>query len=427
MIEVKPFKGILYNSEKISNFSQVMAPPYDVISKQDQERYIKSHPCNIAHLDKGLDLPNDTPEYNKYTRASNYLNNWLEEGYLTLDQRPSFYAYQKIYNIDNIPKILAGFIGLLRLEDFSSQRILPHEKTHHKPIEDRLNLLSHCRAHLSPVFSLYQDYHQEIPKIINDFIEKKPPFIDLIFEDCIRHKVWKISDQETMENIQKAMKDKKIFIADGHHRYQTALNYQRQLINQISPDSPENFIMMYFTNILNEGLTILPTHRLISSNLELNSLKDKIKEYFHLEDCFSLLALSQRLREKENSNYIFGLFGEDKFYLLTLKDPQLIDKLSPQDQPWALNHLAVSVLQHIFIQNILHIKEEEVEHKIGYTRSMEEAVKLIKEGRYQLGLFLTPTKIAEVEKISNLGGLMPQKSTYFYPKLLTGLVMYKFN
>lgn len=432
MLEIKPFKGIRYNMEKIPNLSQVMAPPYDVISKEDQERYHNKHPCNIIHIDKGLDLPEDTETNNKYTKAADYLNTWLKKEYLIQDQKPSFYIYQKIYTIDNIQKEVTGFIGLMKLEEFSSQKILPHERTHDKPIKDRLSLLTNCKTHVSQIFSLYQDHNQYIPNLITSIIEKRMPFIDITFEDQVRHKVWRVTDKKTISNIQEDMKYKKIFIADGHHRYQTALNYKRQLENEgikIGDDDPRNYILMYFTNILNKGLTIFPTHRLIQNlnGLEFDSLKEKIKEYFHIENYPHLLSLSQKLKEKEDSNHTFGLFAEDKFYLITLKNLNLINELSPNNQPSQLNQLAVSVLQYTLIQNVLGIKEEEIEHKVSYNRSKEEAVKLIKEGKYKLALFLTPTKIEEVEEIAHLGVLMPQKSTYFYPKLLTGLVLYKIS
>ncbi|MDI6785988.1 MAG: DUF1015 domain-containing protein [bacterium] len=431
MLEVKPFKGIVYNQEKISDLTQVVAPPYDVISKKDQGRYHNNHPFNIIHIDKGIDLHNDNNINNKYTRATTYLKKWLKEKYLTQDRKPYFYIYQKVYTIDNIQKEVTGFIGLMKLEEFSSQKILPHERTHSKPIKDRLSLLSNCKAHISQIFSLYQD--QDIPDLINNFIENKAPFIDIIFEDQIRHKVWRINNEETIRKIQEGMKNKKIFIADGHHRYQTALNYKKQLENEgieINDNDPRNYIMSYFTNILNKGLTILPTHRLIFNfnGMEFNSIRNTIKKYFHIESCPHLPSLSHKLKENEGSNHIFGLFAENEFYLLTLKNLNLIDRLSPKEQPPQLNHLAVSVLQHTLIHNVLGIKEEEeMEQKISYARSKEEAVNLVKEGKYKLALFVTPTKIEEVEKIAYLGVLMPQKSTYFYPKLLTGLVMYKLD
>lgn len=430
MLEIKPFKGIVYNQNKISNLAQVMAPPYDIIFPEDQERYHYNHPYNIIHIDKGLDFPDDHDGNNKYTRAANYLDKWLKEEYLIQDQKPCFYIYQEVYTVDNIQKEIISFIGLMKLEEFSSQKILPHERTYEKPIKDRLNLLSNCKAHISQIFSLYQDHKEDIPNLINDFLKEKTPFIDLTFEDQVRHKVWRISDEKTIRKIQENMKDKKVLIADGHHRYQTALNYKKQLENEgirITDNDSRNYIMMCFTNISNRGLTIFPTHRLLQdlNGIDFSSIKDKIKKHFYIENCFHSHLLFQKLKENEGFNHIFGLYMENKFYLLTLKDIDLINKVSPKDQPFQLNQLAVSVLQHVLIHHTLGIKEEEIEHKINYTRSKEEAIKQVKEQKCKLALFISPTKIEEVEEIARLKVLMPQKSTYFYPKLLTGLVMYK--
>ena len=426
MAVIKPFKGIRYNKEKIQNLGKVVSPPYDVISEQEKRNYLNSSPYNITRLI----LPDSDGENDKYRSARNLLNHWLESDILSRENEQSIYIYQQIFNIDGDDITRTGFICLLKLEDFKTGAVLPHEKTLSAPKEDRLKLMNACKANLSQIFGLYQDTNHTIFQILKKYTSKSP-IIDVTDTKEEGHKLWAVSDKDDISTIVNAIQNEKVFIADGHHRYETALNYKKKLSKTNSNhtgNEPYNFIMMYLCGMDDSGLVVFPTHRLLKDMPEFDksAFKQNLSAYFDViqtnkKDLFKYM-------EKNIDKHVFGLYmgrgntSKEEFYVLKNKG---LKPLVQENIPEAWKELDVAILHKVIIEKILGITEEEVKRQknIKYVSDKEEAISCLDNENYQVVLFLNPTKLSQIKEISLQGKVMPQKSTYFYPKLLTGLVM----
>jgi len=419
MVIIKPFRGARYNKEKIHDLQKVVSPPYDVISEQEKRDYLNSSPYNIIRLI----LPDPDGENDKYSSARNLLNNWLESDIISRENEPSIYIYQQIFSINGDDITRTGFICLLKLEDFKTGTVLPHEKTLSAPKEDRLKLMSACKANLSQIFGLYQDTKYTISQILKKHTSCSP-IIDITDTKGEKHKLWAVMNNDDINAIVNAMQDKKVFIADGHHRYETALNYKRKLVETNSShtgNEPYNFIMMYLCAMDDSGLVVFPTHRLLKDLPEFNksAFRQNLSTYFDVvrtdkKDLFEYM-------EKNIDKHVFGLYmGKGEFYALSLKNKGF-------HIPDAWKELDVAILHKVIIENVLGITNEEVklQKNIKYTADSEEGIRQIDNGSYELLLFLNSTKLSQIKDISLKSEVMPQKSTYFYPKLLTGLVINK--
>ncbi|MEK6545084.1 MAG: DUF1015 domain-containing protein [Nitrospinota bacterium] len=455
MAYILPFKGIIYNSEKIKEIRDVVAPPYDVISPEEQDRLYKRLKNNVVRLILGKESENDEPANNRYTRARDYLENWQRDSILIKDNFPSIYIYAQEYHMGEAEgfekKKRVGFIALSKLEDFGEGGIHPHENTLSKPKEDRLMLIRACNTNFSPIFGLFTDKTKRIDSVFNDYM-KQFPLYDLIDDAGVRHTLWAIRERRAIEIIIKEMADKQIFIADGHHRYETAINYRNEMRKKSttppSPslhggrvrdgDKPYNFVMMYFTNTVSEGLSILPIHRLVSnlSNFDKKKIVEKTGKFFNIEKLSfnesDEKAIRKRLfsdmKERGEKEHIFGMYlGDDDYILLTLKDEDVLDKLITNSRHPSWKKLNVTILHTILIEKVLGISEKNLaeQKNITYTINTREAINGVKDGKYQMALFLNSTRIEDVQAVATTGEKMPQKSTFFYPKLITGLVMNK--
>ncbi|MBU0477071.1 DUF1015 domain-containing protein [bacterium] len=422
MAIIKPFRGIRYNKEKIQNLENVVSPPYDVIPEQEKRDYLNSSPYNIIRLI----LPESDGENDKYNSARNLLNQWLSSDIIKRDECLSIYIYQQIFSIDGEDIIRTGFICLLKLEEFKHGTILPHEKTLSAPKEDRLRLMNACKANLSQIFGLYQDTNHTISQILKKYTSDSP-IIDITDIKGEKHKLWAVRDKNDIAAITSVLKNKKVFIADGHHRYETALNYKKKLAETNSAhtgNEPYNFIMTYLCEMNDSGLVVLPTHRLIKDlpAFRKEAFKQNLSTYFDViqtnkKDLFKYM-------EKNKDKHVFGLYmGKGEFYALSLNKG--FQPFVQENIPDAWKELDVAILHKVIIENILGITEEEVKSQknIKYVSDKEEGIRQIDNGSYELLLFLNPTKLSQIKDISLKGEVMPQKSTYFYPKLLTGLVI----
>lgn len=445
MAYILPFKGIIYNSEKIKDIRDVVAPPYDVISPEEQDRLYKRHKNNVVRLILGKDSENDDPANNRYTRARDYLESWQRDSILIKDNFPSIYIYAQEYHMGEAEgfekKKRVGFIALSKLEDFGEGGIYPHENTLSKPKEDRLMLIRACNTNFSPIFGLFTDKTKRIDSVFNDYM-RQPPLYDLVDDIGVRHTLWVISEKRVIEIIIKEMAYKQIFIADGHHRYETAINYRNEMRSRskaFTGNEPYNFVMMYFTNTVSGGLSILPTHRLINNltNFNKETIIEKIREFFDIE-IFSFsndkeekktrLKLFSEMKERGERTKVFGMYcGNSSYLLLTLKDEGILNEFIMDSRPAIWKRLDVIVLHTLLIESVLGIGEKSLaeQKNITYTINTIEAIKGVREGKYQMVLFLNPTRIEDVQTVATAGEKMPQKSTFFYPKLITGLVMNK--
>jgi uncharacterized protein (DUF1015 family) len=447
--EILPFYGIFYNNSKIKDYASVLTQPYDKITPEMQQEYYKRHPYNLVRITKGKDLKADNHNYNKYTRAGVYFNEWQKRKILVQDKKRAVYAYYQEYqppgaNKDET-KIRKGVIALMRLKDFGRGGVHPHEKTLLKPKQDRLNLMHQVGGSTGQIFMLYSDPKLIINSALDNITDRRKPDVDLIDDYGVVNKLWKITEPKIIRHIQNTIRGKEVFIADGHHRYETAINYRDEMralgLKCIGNESYENR-MMTFINMDDKGLTILPTHRLIFGlkNFSFDSLLKKLKPYFWSneypwvsqgEEKFSRADLLEDIKMTGATAHTFGLAvaGIKKYYMFTLKNDKIMDKIVTDTHSPIWKRLDVTILHSFILEKILSITKEQVEQeeKVNYIRSFDEAIDNIRRGKYQMAFLLNPTKIEEVKKVSLQGERMPQKSTDFYPKLLSGIVISKIN
>ncbi|MBA3060514.1 MAG: DUF1015 domain-containing protein [Nitrospirae bacterium] len=404
MAEIIPFKGVLYNMSKVSG-EDVIAPPYDIIEPEYKEKLYSKSPYNIVRIDFGKELEGDNELQNKHTRAANNLNSWLKDGILHGSKTPAFYAYEVEYKVKEKTKKLRGFFSLVRLEELG-KGVYPHECTHSKPKADRLNLLRTCRANISPIFSLYNSPEKKASEIISRVMLQKP-YMKAKDSDGAIHRLWVVEAEKDIKTTQNDLKGKPVFIADGHHRYETALEFKKEMNRSGGWD----YVLMFLANMSDEGLTILPAHRLVK-NLSENSL-DILSGYFAIEILSSQDDITGALSE---CGHAIGFChrNSDNLYLLRHKGSGL-ENINP-----ALKELDVTILHELIFKKLLNISEVTYEMDAAETRDM------VRKGIYDAAFFLNPTGVKDVERVALSGERMPPKSTYFYPKLLTGMVIYKF-
>ena len=422
MAVVIPFKGILFNPEKV-DVSTTMAPPYDIVTHDLKNELYKKSSCNIIRIDFGKDKDGDNEDENRYTRASKFFSDWLAEGILFRDPEPSFYCYEIRYEIHGEKKTTRGFLGVVRIEEIGKGSVHPHEMTYSKPKSDRLNILKYCSANTSPIFSMYSSEEKLASSILED-ISAGTPFIQADDGDCFQHCLWRISDTASIESIRQEMSGKDIFIADGHHRYETALAFKKEMEKagvSNTGDEPFNYVMMFLSNMEEDGLTLLPTHRIVEIDSDIY-IKETLGKHFEIrkmssEGISEERARSRMFQEMQQNVHTFGMFltNADTYYTLSFNSSGL-----EADLPDCLKNLDVTVLHKRIFEELLKIKHYE------YEMDPDIAVERAKKGSFEAVFFLNSTKIRDVKEVALAGHRMPPKSTYFYPKLLTGMVLYRF-
>jgi uncharacterized protein (DUF1015 family) len=439
--EIKSFKGILYNKDLITNLSLVIAPPYDVISPIEQEHLYEQSIYNIVRLIKGKEFPEDNGKDNTYTRANQYFQKWLMEKLLVEDLDEAIYACQDEYKLqDGTRKIRKGFFALFRLQDFGSGAIYPHERTLTGPKENRFRLMQACSANFSPIFSLYSDPERKVEQVMEG-VFSYPPEIRILSQERILHRLWKITNPVSCRKIIEAMEGQEIFIADGHHRYETALNYQRFMREKYGlkeKTQSYDYCLMYFTNSEDEGLSILPYHRAVK-NLSwdlFDNMETSLKPWFDIKTFrFDGIAVREASARKDLMRQMarmgvnrpaFGLYmGKQRYYLLTLKHNVEIEEIVSGEGSEALKHLDVNILHALILEKILGISSNDFEKKgtLVFESDMVKALSLVNINACQAAFLVNPTRIEQVKNVALKGEKMPQKSTFFYPKLPSGLII----
>ncbi|MFH1045712.1 MAG: DUF1015 domain-containing protein [Candidatus Omnitrophota bacterium] len=412
MPEIRPFRGVCYNLEKVGSIGKVVTEPYDVISPQQQEAYYQLHPNNVIQLILGKRFPGDTDRDNQYTRARKIFKDWQKEKVLLRDQAESIYIYTQTYTSALGQKTRTGFVALMKLEDFAKNAVLPHENTFAHPVQDRSTLLKTVRANLSPIFALFGDPKLAITTLLKRYTKAEAP-IFCFEKDGVTHRLWRLSDKKSIAAIKRALKDKQIFIADGHHRYEAALSNKKDY----------NYVMTYFTATTDPGLTILPTHRVVKIN-EQQKIPTLIKHlqknftFRHFSAAEELLSFLEQAPQRQS---VFGVYakGEGFFSLMLTKNPPA--KKLAQKNHFVRDNLDAAILHREILgkNSGLTLAEDD----ILYTRDSKEAVQLVQSNKYQLAFFLRPPTIEQVTKVARAGERMPHKTTYFYPKVFSGLVI----
>lgn len=439
MAKVIPFQGLRYNTEKFKDLDAVTAPPYDIISPAEQQALYNKDEYNVIRLDYGMDFVSDDEKNNRYTRSAAYLEKWIAEQQLKFDEKPAFYIYEQIFSLgkENPFHSLKGIIGLVQLEEFSKKVVLPHEKTISKAKEDRLKLMQATAANMSQVYSLYMDDDKAIARLLEEQCDSAPD-LTFVTEENITQNVWIVTDDALTGRISELFAEKQVFIADGHHRYETALNYRRMRHAEDGTQEGTqsyDYVMMMLVSMNDGGLFVFPTHRMVrglesfDEVLLVGALTEEFavsKIYFTEGDYAEIIA--DRLANTVDET-LFGLYtGQNYYYLLKLKDIQSIDEVITGKSN-AFKHLDVTVLHKLILEKHMGIDEENMKNQknLVYTRDDHEAIAAVQNGEFDCVFFINPTKVSEIKEIAQANEKMPQKSTYFWPKLVTGIVMNKFR
>jgi uncharacterized protein (DUF1015 family) len=421
MPEIIPFRAVRYNQGLI-HLDEVVAPPYDVISPEQQQMLYERNPHNVVRLILGR-------EEDRYGAAAKHLEEWMGQSILTRDEKPALYVLWQTFDVGKSKSVTRkGFIALCRLEEFDARVILPHEKTLAEPREDRFKLFKATNSNFSQVFSLYSDPEHEIDLVLNG-LTNSPPAADVVFED-VQSRLWEIRDADAIRRIQHLMQSKQALIADGHHRYETALAY-RDFKRSQNPNyngrELYNYVMMFFTNVDDHGLVIFPTHRVVHSLEPFNpkSFLQKLEKNFLLREYNDRESLITALSASPVRSFGLTMRGVQGLHLLTLKPTVSVNDLVADDLPREVKGLDVTVLHAAVLRDILGISYEAQEKKrnLDYVREASEACQMVNNGQAQLAVLMNATRIEQVRSVAKAGHTMPQKSTYFYPKLLSGLVL----
>jgi uncharacterized protein (DUF1015 family) len=419
MPEIIPFKGILYNPELLKDADGLICPPYDVISPAFQQQLYNRSPFNAIRLELPME---DDP----YTAAALLLGEWLQAGKLQHDTVPAIYPYLQTFDdVDGVSHTRCGFFAAMRLYDFAERKVLPHEKTLSGPKADRLNLFRKTKTNISSIFGLYADKSKTADRVMNSFAEANEPVIDAEFQG-VRNRMWRITEPELVAQFQQTLQERAVYIADGHHRYDTGVNYrnERAAANPShTGDEPYNFILTYLANIHDEGLLIFPIHRLVHTlaGFDRTALRAALEEHFTLTDLRDRVEL-KRFFEQEPSNYTYGVVTPGSVVGITLKSE--LQTLVDPSRPEALKDLGLVLLHDYILGKLLGISQEAMakQSNLLYVHDDREVFDAVESGKVQLGFVVKPTTVGQVLAVSETGEVMPQKSTFFYPKIMTGLV-----
>ncbi|MBF0554326.1 MAG: DUF1015 domain-containing protein [Nitrospirae bacterium] len=405
MTEAIPFRGLLYDPEKVSMYD-VTAPPYDIITGDMLQKLYNRGPYNIARVDCGLETSPDGGNLTKYLLASESLRAWINEGIIKFGDRPAYYLYETVYELENKKKTMRGIFAAVKLFQ-PGKGIYPHEMTHSKPKEDRFNLLRICRANTSPIFSIYNNPAMKTAEVLGNTLKEKP-YLEFTDDDAVVHKCWIVNDAALIETIQNGLRGRDIFIADGHHRYETALRYQNLMKEGAGgSDAAYNYVLMLLVNVADDGITIKPTHRLLSGLPE--SALEILKTQF---DVTRLTPGTDILKAIENKSHTFGmLLRGGQFYTLQYKG----------ETPPGVLGIDVIILHEIIFKKLYNVSE------FGYDMDMAKTIAKVEDGHYEAAFFLNPTRVEDIELVARAGLRMPPKSTYFYPKIPTGIVINYFD
>ncbi len=440
MAEIRPFRGILYNREAVGELAEVVAPPYDVISAGSAEKYFARHERNIIRLILGKGSQDSAERMSLYQQAAQVFDSWLDEGVLRQDIHPAIYVYSQRYSLsDGSSRERFGFITRLKLEDFDKGVVMPHEFTFNRPREDRLNLLRACRSNFDQIFCVYPDPQKKVDGALVDVADTEEETFCLVDEEGIVNRLWTVVDQDAIAFILEQMADKKVLLADGHHRYEAALAYRDEMRRAGEGGKAAEYMMAYMVNMYAPGLSILPYHRIVEGLKELNVLKllQTLSDRFLLKEVKSLPGepssqTLKRLLERElesecREGKAFGMYGREcGFWILR----SMRDERDQEDLPIAdhiLGELDVSILHQQVIIPLLGTDSRKTGEAGGirYTSDPYEALAAVERSESDAAFFLNPADIDEIMAIAGAGGRMPQKSTYFYPKPITGMVINK--
>ena len=417
---VEPLQGLLYDPHAVGEISKVVAPPYDIIGEAQQRGLYESSPYNIVRLELGRDT-------DRYAAAKATLDEWKAAGVLRRAPRPAIYLYTQRFKVESKSFSRTGFVVRFRLEEFAPGRILPHEKTFPAAKEDRLKLLTATRTNISSIFGLYSGEHRELDSLRAEVLSR-PAMIEASDALGIRNELRAIEAPNEIAIIQRALESGRILIADGHHRYETALNYRKQRRAADNPGALQGFdyTMMTLVACDEPGLVILPTHRIVHRlrPQAMESFASRAREIFEVCEVLDHDGLRKGLVHGGRGTLAIALRGSQKVFLLRLNNKDAVARALP-DVPAEVRELDVTMLHTLVFDQLFSLKAAEIRKggNIEYTTDMNAALDAVREGRSDGAFLMNPPSITDVERVSDAGATMPEKSTYFFPKLLTGLVL----
>lgn len=439
MADVQPFRGLRYNVEQTGDISSVISPPYDIISPEERQFYYRQSPYNVVRLELGEDQPFDSPESNKYTRAADTLKKWLEEGTLFREPLPAFYIFEHRFTHQGVIKHRWGLTARVRLGGQSLGEARPHEGILESRLQDRLNLLRSCRVNSSPILGMVRHDQQGLLSLLTQ-LARGSPDLSAVDHQGVAHNMWVIRDEQSIAEVSAWCANKALYIADGHHRYETALAYQREqqaARSHCSGSEAFNFVMMTLADTEDPGVVALPTHRLVRLPKPQSSakLREALSLFFNLED-FDLGGGTTpemlkpwlgTLEERGKEEAAIGLYGlnNQRLCVITPRQGVKLPAMLPSSYSQDWRDSDVTLLHWIILRQIMGINTPEKEEEcLGHTLDEQEAINRVNSGEYQLAFLMNPVPIPKILAVADAGDRMPPKSTYFYPKLPTGLVMY---
>ncbi len=431
MADVRPLQGIRFSDQFVDDIAKVVTPPYDVISPEEQSRYYGVSPYNSIRLELGQEFSSDTEMNNRYTRASATYAEWREKGVLRQDPQPSYYLYQQVFRQGDQTFTRTSLLARVRLHPWSDRVVLPHEHTLSKPKQDRLSLLHACATNFSPIMCLYDDPQGRLRRLLSQYGEQAE--VQITDEAGEHHRLHPITDPQEISQIQSFFAERQLYIADGHHRYETALAYRdevRAVRKELDENDAVNFVMMALSDVDDPGLVVLPTHRQISNltDQQLQRLsKEELGRFFTIKDLNAepeSSVLLDRLLQEGQTVPAFVLATPKNVWLLKLNAQGKAQMQQSGHSP-AWNELDVAIAHRLVLEEMLGLSAEDLAAGtyVRYLRSEEQALAHLEEGEAQAVLLLNTTKVRQIGKIADASDQMPQKSTYFYPKLVTGLVL----
>jgi len=435
--EVRPFQGVRYNEQQAKDVAAVICPPYDIITPQMEQELYKHSEYNFVRLESNRELPQDTATDNKYTRSAAILKQWLQQDILKVDEVPAIYLHDHCFTYEGRKYKRRGIIVRVRLEEWDKMVIRPHEGTQAGARSDRLALLWACQANFSPILALFEDQGQHVTSLLT-MQEGNKPVINLSIASGESHIVWAITEPVAINQIYNSLAHQPLYIADGHHRYESALTYQREKYacsSSVSGDEAFNFVMMELVDFSDPGLVILPPHRLVRgiSKSTLNELMTKLESFFEIDELsLSMLDVWQQVddllagKTNQVKLAVFGLKA-GRIFVLSLRDSSAASQMMPYFHSELYKRLDVSVVDHIILEKLLGLSSESDEEIITYSYDRVNAVNRVLNEEYQLAFLLNPIKAEVIKAIADAGDRMPRKSTYFYPKPPAGLVFNYFG
>jgi uncharacterized protein (DUF1015 family) len=417
---IEPLRGLLYDRRTVRDLARVLAPPYDVISEVQQRDLYERSPYNVVRLELGRDA-------DRYASAQATLREWVEEGVLRRAEQPSIFLYTQRFQVEGRKFVRSGFVVRFRLEDFARGRVLPHEKTFPAPKEDRLKLLAATRTNISSIFGLYSGSHLELDRLRAE-VMSRDPLIEADDSLGIRNELRAIAAPDEIATVQNALESARVLIADGHHRYETALTYRTERRATEHPTDLQGFdyTMMTLVACDDPGLVILPTHRIVRRlrPQAMASFAPQAREVFEVSEVDDRFALRKGLVDGGRGTIGIALGGEQGFFVVRIKDPARIARTIPE-VPAEVRSLDVTVLHTLIFDQIFSLKAAEIRKggNLEYTIDANAALDAVRDGRADGAFLVNPPSITDAERVSNAGATMPEKSTYFFPKLVTGLVL----